>query len=94
MNGEMTPEQDAAYQRLRELSEDYEDREFMRGARAGFMRTTELVESQEALSGADDRLWDAVAERARLGMDWSVIADATRLPEEELIARYGGADRT
>ena len=89
----MTPEQDAAYQRLRALSEDYENREFMRGARAGYMRTTELVESQEALSGADDRLSDAVGEARALGMDWSVIADATRLPEEDVRERFGDADR-
>jgi hypothetical protein len=93
MNDELTPEQDGAYQRLRELAEDYEDREFMQSARSPFMRTTEMVNSQEALSGADDRLWEAVRDARALGMDWSMIADATRLPEEGLITRYGDADR-
>jgi hypothetical protein len=85
--------QDAAYRRLRRLSEDLEDREFMRQSRVSMMRTRELVESQEALDGAQDRLFDAVREARTTGMDWSAIADALRLPQEEVEARYRSVDR-
>jgi hypothetical protein len=87
------PEQDAVYQRLRRLSEDLEDRSFFRSARLGFMRTRELAESQEALDGAQERLYDAVREARTLGMEWSVIADALRRPEEEVQERYASVDR-
>jgi hypothetical protein len=86
------PEQQAAYDRLERVGEGLEEREFRRGARLPFMRTRELVQSQEAVDDAGDRVWDAVRDARRLGMDWSMIADALKLPEQDVIDRYGQVD--
>jgi hypothetical protein len=85
-------EQPAAYDRLQRVGEGLEEREFTRGARLPFMRTRELVQSQEAVDDAGDRVWDAVRDARRLGMDWSVIADALKLPEQDVIDRYRQVD--
>jgi hypothetical protein len=86
--------QQAAYSRLQRVGQGLEDREFMRGARVPFMRTRELVESQHAVDGAGDRVWDAVRDARALGMDWSTIADALNLPEQDVTDRYRQVDGT
>jgi hypothetical protein len=85
-------DQQAAYDRLQRVGEGLEDREFMRGARLPFMRTRELVQSQEAVDDAGDRVWDAVRDARATGMDWTTIAKALKLPEQDVIDRYRQVD--
>ena len=87
------PQLAAAYRRLAAIQDELEHREFRRDARAGWMRVNELVESQRSLDDANDRLEDAIRDARQLGMDWSTIAEALRMSEDEARQQFGSIDR-
>ncbi len=92
MQGGEEAERRAACQRLELLARALEEREtFLE--EDSWMRTTELVARQEGLDDAHERLFDAVRDARRLGLDWATIAGALGQPEDEVTVRYRQVDR-
>ena len=86
------PQLAAAYRRIRDAQDGVEDREFRRGASKRWMRMRETGDSQMAIDEAQERLYQAVADARRLGLEWESIGDALRMTAAEAQSRYRSAD--